>query len=398
MKDVKSRTVDNGAKTQNGKLHMNVSIQEVTRKRHLSKFVDFPYQLYRGNPYWVPPLRINERAAFHPSKNPAFEFCEVKQWLARLDGKIVGRVAGIIDHRYMETWKSRVAKFGWIDFIDDPEVATSLYSTVERWALDKGMEAIQGPMQFTDFDATGFLIGGYTEVSTFGAGYNLPYYITHTERNGYRKEVDYLEYQVRLDDRIPDKVERLAHIIARRNNLHVLRVQKAKQLLPYAHQIFDIINEAYGDLHGFVPLTPHQIDHYVKQYFDFIEPAYTPVVLDCNQRVVGFGITMPSLSKALQRNHGRLFPFGFISMLKARKNNRNVDLYLTAVRPEMQNKGVNAMLMYEINKVYIKNGIEIVETNRELESNSKVQAQWRFYHARQHKRRRVFRKNLGATV
>ena len=373
---------------------MTILIKEVKSSHSLSKFIGFHYKLYKGNPYWVPPLRMDEFNAFNPKKNPAFEFCKVKKWLAYLDGKIVGRVAGIIDQRYIDTWGKKIAKFGWIDFIDDLEVASSLYSTVEKWAQENGMDAIQGPMQFTDFDTTGFLIEGYEELSTFGSGYNFPYYIIHTEHNGYKKEVDYIEFQVKLHDQIPDKVKRLAQVVAKRNHLHMLKINKAKEILPYVHQIFDIINEAYSHLYGFVPLTDKQIDHYIKQYFGFIKPDYVPVVLDRDNNVVGFGITMPSLSKAMQRNKGRLYPFGFIPMLKALKNNRNADLYLTAIRPDMQNKGVNAMLIYEINKVYIKNKLEFVETNRELEKNTKIQAQWRFYNARQHKRRRIFKKNL----
>lgn len=373
---------------------MPVSIHIVEGKRDLSKFIGFHYRLYKGNPYWVPPLRMDEYNAFHAKKNPAYEFCKVRQWLAYENGKIVGRIAGIIDLRYNETWGKKIAKFGWVDFIDDPHVVSSLYSTVEQWARSNDMDTIQGPMQFTDFDATGFLVEGYEELSTFGSGYNYPYYITHTEKNGYTKQVDYIEFQVKMQKEIPEKVKRLAQIVAQRHHLHMLRVKKAKELLPYAHQVFDVINEAYSHLFGFVPLTPKQIDHYVKQYFSFIKPDYVPVVLNKENKVVGFGITMPSLSKALQRNNGRLYPFGFISLLKALHNNRYADLYLTAVRPEMQNKGVNAMLIYEINKVYIQNKIEYVETNRELESNNKVQAQWRFYNARQHKRRRVYKKTL----
>lgn len=374
---------------------MTTSIREVKSKHDLSKFINFHYDLYKGNPYWVPPLRMDEFNAFIPEKNPAFEFCTVKKWLAYRDRKIVGRVAGIIDQRYIDAWGKKMAKFGWIDFVDDPEVASLLYSTVEKWAQENGMEAIQGPMQFTDFDTTGFLIEGYEELSTFGAGYNYPYYILHTERNGYTKEIDYVEFQVKLQNQIPEKVKRLAQVVAKRNHLHMLKVKKAKEILPYAHSIFNIINESYSHLYGFVPLTDKQIDHYVKQYFGFIKPEYVPIVLDSDNKVVGFGITMPSLSKAMQRNKGRLYPFGFISVLKALKNNRYADLYLTAIRPDMQNKGVNAMLIYEINKVYIKNRLEFVETNRELENNTKIQAQWRFYNARQHKRRRIFKKNLA---
>ena len=374
---------------------MALLIKEVKSKHSLSKFIDFHYRLYKGNPYWVPPLRMDEFNAFNPKKNPAFEFCKVKKWLAYRDGKIVGRVAGIIDQRYIDTWGKKSAKFGWIDFIDNPEVASLLYSTVEKWAKENGMDTIQGPMQFTDFDATGFLIEGYEELSTFGSGYNFPYYITHTEHNGYIKEIDYVEFQVKLHNQVPEKVERLAQVVAKRNHLHTLKVNKAKELLPYAHQVFEIINEAYSHLYGFVPLTAMQIDHYIKQYFGFVRPDYVPVILDRDNKVVGFGITMPSLSKAMQRNNGRLYPLGFISVLRALKNNRNADLYLTAIRPDMQNKGVNAMLIYEINKVYIKNKLEFVETNRELENNTKIQAQWRFYNARQHKRRRIVKKILA---
>jgi len=373
---------------------MGLTISEVNTKRDLARFIHFPYKLFKGNAYWVPPLRMDEFHALQAEKNPAFEFCDVKLWLAYRDGEIVGRIAGIINHRYIETWNHNAARFGWIDFIDDPEVASLLLNTVEAWARDHGIQDMIGPMGFTDFDANGLLIEGYEELSTFGAGYNFPYYATYIEKNGYGKEIDYVEFQVTTANIIPEKVKRIAQIVAQRNHLRMLRVKKSKELLPYAYDVFDIINEAYSHLYGFVPLTQKQIDLYVKQYFGFIKPEYVPVVLDENDKVVGFGITMPSLSRAMQKNNGRLWPFGFISLLRAMRKNEYADLYLTAVRPEMQNKGVNAMLIYEINKVYLKRGIKYVETNRELESNAKVQAQWRFYDARQHKRRRIYKKAL----
>jgi len=373
---------------------MDAKVLEVNGKRALARFVDFHYDLYRGNASWVPPLRRDELNAFDRSKNPALEFSEVKQWIAISNGKVVGRIAGIIDSRYIDSVKEKAAKFGWIDFVDDPAVASILFSTVEAWAREKGMDKIRGPMQFTDFDATGMLVQGYEELSTFGAGYNYPYYVQLTERNGYAKEVDYIEFQVTMHDEIPEKVERLARLVAERNDLHVLKVKRAKELLPYAPEIFEIINEAYSHLFGFVPLTEHQIRHYIKQYFGFINPELVPVITDASGRIVGFGITIPSLSRAMQKNGGRLFPIGFIPVLRALKNNTYADLYLTAVRPEMQNKGVNAMLIYESNKAFLRNGIKFVETNRELESNAKIQAQWRFYDARQHKKRRVYVKEL----
>ena len=213
-------------------------------------------------------------------------------------------------------------------------------------------------------------------------------------KNGYEKDTDWIEFEVTMHYEVPEKIERIAEIALKRNNLRILKVKKAKEMLPYAREIFYVLNAAYKDLYGFVELTDRQIDMYVKQYFGFIIPEYVPVVLDENNKVAAFGIMMPSLSKALQKNKGRLLPFGFIHLLKAMKNNKNVDLYLTAVRPDLQDKGVNAILIHETNKVFIKNRIEKVETNRELEENSKVQAQWKFFKNRQHKRRRCYKKEL----
>lgn len=373
---------------------MNVEIREVKSSKDLRKFINYHYKLYKGNPFWVPPLRMDEKNSLRSDKNPAFDFCDVKLWLAYKDGKLAGRIAGIINHRYIEAWKAKNARFSWVDFIDDPDISQSLLTTVENWARENGMENIHGPLGFTDLDSEGLLIEGFEEISTFGAGYCYVYYKNHFENLGYKKDIDYIEYKVKMNKQIPEKVERLANIVSKRNNLSMLQAKNAKEMLPYAHEVFELINDAYRSLYGFVPLTKKQIDMYIKQYFSFIKPNYVPVVLDSDGKVAAFGITMPSLSKAMQKNKGHLFPLGFLHILKAMKNNPKVDLYLTAVRPDMQNKGVNAMLMYEINKVFINNNIEWVETNRELEDNAKVQAQWRFYDAIQHKRRRVFKKEL----
>jgi hypothetical protein len=373
---------------------MEIQLKEVNTPRELKQFVAFQYSLYRDNKYWVPPLRTDELHSLRKDKNPAFDFCEAKYWLAYKNGKIVGRIAGIINKKYNEKWNKKAARFGWLDFIDDTEVSSMLLNAAEKWAVINGMNCIHGPLGFTDMDSEGTLVEGFNEVSTLGAIYNYPYYPGHIERAGYLKDIDWIEYEATMHPEIPEKIERLAKIALQRNNLTVLKVKKAKELSPYARDIFHVLNEAYKDLYGFVELSDKQIDMYVKQYFSFIIPEYVPVVLDSHNRVVAFGIAMPSLSEALQKCNGRLFPFGFLRVLRAMKNNRKADLYLTAVRPDMQNKGVNAILIHETNKVFIKNKIEKVETNRELESNAKVQAQWRFYDTRQHKRRRCYKKDL----
>jgi hypothetical protein len=373
---------------------MGIEVREVTTLRELKAFVSFQYLLYKDNKYWVPPPRGDELKSLRKDKNPAFDFCKAKYWLAYKDGKIVGRVAGIVNEHYNTKWNAKAARFGWFDFIDDEEVSDMLLQEVKCWALGLGMEFIHGPLGFTDMDGEGMLVEGFEETSTLGALYNFPYYEKHIERSGCTTDTDWIEYEVTMHGEIPEKVARMAEIVMQRNNLTILKVRKAKDLLPYARKIFHVLNEAYKDLYGFVELSEKQIDMYVKQYFGFIIPEYVPVVLDSNNDVVAFGIAMPSLSSALQRCNGRLFPFGFIHVLRAMKNNKRVDLYLTAVRPDMQNKGINAILIHESNKVFVKNGIEKVETNRELAGNTKVQAQWKFYDTRQHKRRRCYRQQL----
>lgn len=374
---------------------MSIQIKEVVTKQDLKQFIKFPFNLYSKNKYWIPPLIGEEQKNFSKEKNPAFEFCESCLWIAQSDHKVVGRIAGIINKRYNEKIGKNVARFGYVDFIDDEEVSSKLFSTAESWARAKGCTSIHGPLGFTDMDPEGMLVEGFEEYGTIATIYNFPYYPMHAEKHGYQKDIDWIEYELLTPKSIPDKVEKLAQAVAERYNLKVLEVNNQKQLLPYAHEIFHVLNSAYENIYGFVQLTEKQIDLYVKQYFGFIKPGFVPVILNNKNEVVGFGITMPSLSLAFQKAKGRLFPFGFIHLLRAVKKNDRADLYLTGVRPDYQDKGVNAMLMYEVTKVFINQKIIWVESNPELETNMKVRAQWRFYEGRQHKRRRCYIKNLS---
>lgn len=374
---------------------MALTFKEVTSKRDLKKFISFQYSLYKENKFWVPPLRFDELHTLSSKINPAFDFCEAKYWLIFNENKIVGRVAGIINKRYNEKWNKKVARFGWIDFVDDKDVSSLIFSILEKWAVKNGMTCMHGPLGFTDFDGEGMLIEGFDEVSTLGSIYNYPYYQKHIEKYNYEKDIDWIEFNVTLPDKTPEKIARIAEISLKRNNLTFPHFKKSKEMLPYAREVFYLINDTYKDLYGFVELTDKQIDSYVKQYFSFIRPEYMPIVLDENNKVAAFGITMPSLTNALQKINGRLLPFGFIRILIEMKRSHKLDLYLTAVRKDLQNKGVNAVLIDQINKSCNKNGMETVETNRELETNEKIQAQWKLYDARQHKRRRCYTKNLN---
>lgn len=374
---------------------MNITIKEVTTKKELKSFVNFVYDLYDNNKFFVPPLKKEEIFSLRKDKNPAFDFCEARYWLAYKDDKIVGRIAGIINQKFNDKFNKKIMRFGWVDFVEDEAVSKELLNVVEEWAKEKKMDEIHGPLGFTDMDFEGTLIEGFDEVSTLGAIYNYPYYPKQIEQNGYTKEADWLEFEVSMDNKpIPEKIKRISEIALKRNKLHVLKVKKSKELLPYSREIFYLINSAFKDLYGFVELSDKQIDMYVKQYFGFIKPEFLPIVLNENNELVAFGITMPSLSAAFQKCKGSLFPFGFIHVLKAMRKNDKLDLYLTAVRPDMQDKGVNALIISEINKTINNNNIKKVETNRELENNAKVQAQWRFFEHRQHKRRRCYKKEL----
>lgn len=373
---------------------MNIVIKEVISKKDLRKFVAFPYKLYKGNKYWVPQLISEEMSLLRKDKNPAFEFCKAKYWLAFKDDEVAGRIACIINSRYIEKWKNKYARFGWVDFIDDENVSKALFDEMEKWAKEMGMTAVHGPLGFTDFDPEGMLIEGFDELGTIATIYNYPYYPEHLEKYRYKKDIDWVEFEVTVPDKFPEKIDRIASIVKRKNKLHILDAKKKKDLIPYLKGIFDVINEAYEPLYGVVALSEKQIEKYTKQYFGMISPEFVSIILDEQNRIAGFGITMPSMSKAFQKAKGKLFPFGLFYILKALKKNDRVDMYLVAVRPDLQGKGVNSLLFNEFFKIFVNKKIMKTETNPELENNTRVQAQWKFFERRRHKRRRCYIKKL----
>jgi GNAT superfamily N-acetyltransferase len=373
---------------------MSIEMREVKTLGDLKKFIGFPYKLYKNHPYWVPPLFMDEMNTLRKDKNPAFEHCEAKYWLAYKNKRIVGRIAAIINQLYIDKWKNKFARFGWIDFIDDKEVSKALLETAENWAKEKGMTAVHGPLGFTDLDYEGMLIEGFDELGTLATIYNYPYYPEHITQLGYKKDTDWMEYELPVPEEPNEKIARVAEIALRRNKLRLLNARNKKELLKYAKDLFDLIDVAYSNLYGVVPLTEKQVNAYVKQYFGFVKPEFVPVILDEKGKMVAFGVTMPSLSKALQKCRGRILPFGFIHLLNALKKNDRADLYLVAVHPDYQGKGINAVMINEMNLVYKKLGIKKAESNPELETNHLVQAQWKYFPRRQHKRRRCFIKHL----
>ncbi|MCX6354100.1 MAG: hypothetical protein NTZ78_04235 [Candidatus Aureabacteria bacterium] len=375
---------------------MDVKIKEVTTFKDLKSFIRFPHMLYCGNSNWVPSLFSDEYRTLRQDKNPAFENCQAKYWLAFKQERVVGRIAGIINQLHIEKWKQRYMRFGWVDFVDDLAVSGALFKTVESWAGDMGMAAVHGPLGFTDMDPEGMLVEGFEELGTRATIYNYPYYVTHMEKMGFVKHFDWVEYEILGPVKPNETISRIADIVTRRYKLKKLEVRNKKDLLPYAKELFQLLDDEYQHLYPYVPLTKSQVDAYIKHYFGSISPDFVPIVVDGNNRMVAFGISIPSLSRALQKAKGRLFPFGFIHLLKALRKNTRMDLYLMAVRSDFRGKGVNALLIDTMHRAFHKFGIIKAESNPELETNRHVQEQWEHFDKRQHKRRRCFIKYLNA--
>lgn len=365
-------------------------------KKNLRKFTQFQIDLYRANDYYVPPLISDDVKTLDPKENPAFDFCEAQCFMAYEDGRPVGRVAAIINNAVNERSGEKSVRFGFLDFEDNPEVSAALMKAVEQWGTERGMTRVIGPLGFTDLDHEGMLIEGFDELSTMATIYNYPYYPEHIERLGYAKDSDWKEFVMDVPDGIPEKMNRVADIVKKRTGLKVKKYTSRKKIKEeYGRALFELVNEAYDQLYEYSPLTDRQIEYYINQYLDLLDLDLVTIIVDEEEKLVGVGISMPSMSRALQKAKGKLFPFGWIPLLKGLKGkNDRVDLLLVAVKPEYQSKGVNALLFQDLIPYYIKRGFKWAESNPEMETNAKVQSQWDYFTHRQHRRRRSYVKNI----
>lgn len=376
---------------------MSIEIRPIKPIRsQLRKFVKYGIDLYDGNPYFVPPLVTDDVNTLSPDKNPAFEFCEAQSFMAYRDGRPVGRITGIINHVVNKRTGTNSLRFGFLDFENDAEVADALFDAVSEWGRSKGMDSIVGPMGFSDMDHEGMLVEGFEEVGTMATIYNYPYYPEHMERMGFEKEADWVEFFVKVPEAVPEKYQRIAEIVQKRNNLKVKKYTSRKKIKEeYGVALFELINEAYDQLYGYSPLSPRQIQYYIDMYLGILNLELVTVVTDADDKIVAIGISIQSFSRALQKCRGRIFPFGWRHLLPVLRGKSDaVDLLLIAVKPEYQNKGVNALLFADLIPYYIKNGFNHAESNPELETNAKVQNQWQYFDTRQHRRRRSYRKPL----
>ena len=376
---------------------MSVNIVKVESKKQLRSFVEFGYELYKESPYYVPELYSDVMNTLRRDRNAAFEFCEADYFLAYRDGKIAGRIAVIINSRANEKWNTKAARFGWVDFIDDEEVVDALFATAERWARERGMNELQGPLGFTDFDPEGMLIEGFDRLGTMATIYNYPYYPEHMKRLGYVKDVDWIEYLMFVPDQNWDKAVRVSAIVQRKYKLSYVETKSRAELARrYGKAVFQLLNESYSELYGFVPLSEKQIDQFIKLYLPFVDLRLISLVVDQDDNLVAVGISIYSLAEALRKAKGRLFPFGWWHLLKALfiKPPKRLDFLLVAVKPEYQSKGVFAMLFSKLLANFIEMKLVDVESNPELEDNKKRLAQWDDFDKDQHKRRRAFKKEL----
>lgn len=374
---------------------MSVIIKEVTTRKELKKWVDFPNKLYKGNPNYVPFLFNDELDTFTENKNPAYEFCETRLFLAYKDDEIVGRIGGLINHAYNKKWNKNAIRYTRFDFIDDYEVSKALFDKVVEWGKERNHSEIMGPIGFTDMDHEGMLVEGYDEFNMSITFYNHPYYLNHMEKLGLRKDIDWIEYQIKVPNQIDERIDRLAKKILERNEFQLVTYTDRKVLSNEAFEAFKIIDIAFSKLYGTVPLTQKVIEKALADYIPLVNLDYIVSVKNKEGKIIGFSVLVPSIAKALKKSNGRLLPFGLFRLLKALKGKNDVlEMFFVAVDPQYQSVGVPAIMMNELIKVCIRNKVKYCETGPELETNIDVVGMWKSFEKRQHKRRRCFIKEI----
>ena len=373
---------------------MNIELKEVKTRADLKKFVKFPFTLYKGVEYWVPPLTKTEMDTFDSRRNPAFKHSDVILLLAYKGDEIVGRIAGIINRKELSFINQNHARFSWGEFIDDPAVSTALFHRVETWAKDKGMTILKGPYGFTDLDLAGYLIKGFEEVGTIFSPYNFPYYQKHLEALGFEKDVEWLEYALDVPEALDDRFKRTLDLVQKRYGIRPLELKSRADLVLHSDGVFDLIIDTYKELHAYVPFSKEQIKSYVDQYINRLPPEFVCIVVDENGQKVGFGVTAPSLLKAFKKANGSMFPFGVLRIYRALKKNDTVELYLIGTKSEWRNKGVTAVIFSHFFNTFHKFGIKKVKANPMLIHNAKVLALWKDYNPEEKRRRRSFIKVL----
>jgi len=371
-----------------------ISIQKVKDKKDFLDFVTFPNTLYKGNEYYVPAITKEELNAIMPGENPVYNNADAAFFLAYENNKIVGRIAAIVNWIEIKDQQKSKVRFGWFDVVDNIEVTQKLIDTVIAYGKEHQLTTIEGPVGFSNMDKAGLLTKGFQELNTMITWYNAPYYKQHLIELGFEEAATWVEFKIDIPTETRPKVIKVAKIIQDRYKLKIVKFKKNKEILPHVNRMFELLNKTYNELQTFVPIQQYQIDHYKKKYLPFVNPDYITCVANEHDEIIAFSIIMPSFSKALQKAKGKLYPFGFLHILKAQRFNDTAAFYLIGVDPEYQSKGVAALIFKEMNEVFLRNGIVKVETNPELIENKAIQALWKDYQHEQHKERQTFRKSI----
>jgi len=366
-----------------------IEVIEISTRKELRRFVNFSFTMYSKNPYWTPPIINEEIDALDQSKNPVFKNAKGHYFLALKEGVIVGRIAVMINWIEVNKLKKKKVRFGWFDVIDDINVTAALMEKVHAIGIENNMDFIEGPVGFSNMDKAGMLVEGFEESNTMITWYNAPYYHEHFKKLGYKDLAVWVEYEIKLSsfEESPEKVKRFSDLMIKRYRLKPLDFKSKREIVPYVEKMFVLLEQTYGKLQTFVPIQKYQIKQYKEKYFRYIHPEFIKCIVDENNELVAFSITMPSFTKALKKANGRMFPFGFLYFLVALYFNSRASFYLIGVHPKYQNKGVTAIIFNEMQKTFNKQGYDIVETNPELEENSSIQNLWKNYEHRLHKKR-----------
>ena len=374
---------------------MNIIIKEVSTKKDLKKWIEFPNTLYEGNEYYVPFLANDEAETFSPDKNPAYAFCETRLFLAYKDNKIAGRIAGLINHAYNKKWNKNAIRYTRFDFIDDYDVSKALFETVVAWGRERGYTEIMGPIGFTDMDHEGMLVEGFEEFNMSITFYNHPYYLEHMERLGLQKDIDWIEYRINVPETFDPRFERICNHLIKKHGYQVVTYDNRKVLYTDALDAFKVIDIAFSKLYGTVPLTPEIIKHTLDGYIPLVNLDYICSIKDKDGKIIGFGVLVPSIAKALKKSNGKMLPFGVFRLLKALKGkNDTLEMFFVAVHPDYQVQGLPAILINTLTPKIMANGVKFCETGPMLETNAAVHSMWRHFEKRQHRRRRCYIKKI----
>lgn len=373
---------------------MSLTIRKISSKADFKKFVQLPFDIYKNNAFWVPPIKDGEVKMLSPETNPSYKYVTAQFWLAERDGKVVGRVGAIISPAANEKYGEKMCRLSRFELFEDQEVAELLLKTVEQYALENGMDGVHGPLGFTNLDHQAMLVEGFDQLPSIASEYHMPYYHAYLEKQGYEKEMDWVEFRIKISPEIPEKAIKLNELIKKRYGLTVKHFKTKEELSKVALSVFQLLNTAFDELFSFVPMPDDLLQFYISKYIEVLNPDFVKVVEDKEGKMIGFIVSLPSLSEAMQKANGKLLPFGFIHIKKALKNAKVVDLLLTGIHPDWQAQGVSAILITELQKVMIENGVQFVETTGMIETNEKAINHWKNYDHIQHKRKRCFRKML----